>query len=264
MKIFFKILLCLFFTAALGQELTLPVKFLSETPAVSARFMGTDTFGWQYTIENNELRKMKDRKSVGYKAVSLGEIHSVDLQNPLQLVVFYRKFNTVVLLDNQLNETARINFSDLPEPLIAEAVGLAAQNRLWVYDVTRQQIGLYNPSGKDFKTVTPPFNEIIKNYHTDYNYFYWIDTKYNFYAVNLFGSVSFLGTVPPYDRIQILSSTQMLLQAAGELFLYNPAKTSLAKIGLAEKSFAGFYYKDQFLSIFTNTEINQYQITLPK
>jgi hypothetical protein len=31
-------------------------------------------------------------------------------QNPLNIVLFYENFNVVILLDNQLNETQKINF----------------------------------------------------------------------------------------------------------------------------------------------------------
>lgn len=39
-----------------------------------------------------------------YKNLSLGKITKIDLQNPLKIVLFYEGFNSVILLDNQLNE----------------------------------------------------------------------------------------------------------------------------------------------------------------
>ena len=254
------VLICWNITPA--QEI--PVKLLSNSKTPMERFLGMDAFGWEYSIANSELRKQKDGRMLKYRNVSLGEIYKADLQNPLQIILFYRKFNSVILLDNQLNETSRINFSDLPQPLIAEAVGLASQNRLWVYDITTQQLGLYDLAQGSFKTITPPFTGTIKYYYNDYNYFYWIDSTNTCFMVNLFGNVGTLGTVPDYDKVQIVSSNELIVQKNNRLFFYNLEKQSQTAIAIPEKSFRGFHYAAQILSIFTDSEINTYQITLSK
>lgn len=259
------LLLFIFLVPATAQELTLPVKLLTSTKTETQRYVGTDVFGWHYTITDDEFKKQQNTQTVKYKNVALGEIYRVDLQNPLQIVLFYRKFNTVVLLDNQLNETAVFNFSTLPErELIAEAAGLASQNRLWVYDVTTQQIGLYDTGKGTFRTLTPPFNDSIVYYQSDYNYFYWIDTTGKCFAVNLFGSVSFLGNAPAFDEVQLLDNGQLLYSKDNYLYLYNLEQQTTRRIEIAEKTFAGFYCKDQILFIFTNSEIIQYKITTTK
>ncbi|AWH84995.1 hypothetical protein HYN59_07590 [Flavobacterium album] len=252
----------LLFAAATAQEVAIPAKFLSSAKSGPERYIGSDTYGWQYTVLDNEFRKEKDGRMLKYKALSLGEIYRADLQNPLQIILFYRKFNTVVLLDNQMNETSRINFSNIQEPLIAEAVGLASQNRLWIYDVTTQQIGLYNLAQGTFRTLTPPFTDGIKYYHNDYNYFYWVDTANRCYAVNLFGKVSTLGTLPDYDQIQIVSPTLILLAKDGVLYHFNTVSGVKAPIAVVEKSFESFYYAGEILSIFTNHGITYYQLIL--
>jgi len=247
--------------AAQAQEIGIPVKFMQSSKNPPQRYIGTDAFGWEYTIANNEFRKMKEGKFVKYQNVGLGEIYRVDIQNPLQIVLFYRKFNSVVLLDNQLNQTATINFSALPAELIAEAASLASQNRLWIYDITTQQIGLYDPLRNNFRTLTPPFNDGIKYYQSDYNYFYWIDSAGKCFMVNLFGKVTALGKVPAFEQAQILSATQILYSKDNNLYLYDlPTKTQKF-IQINEKSFTSFYYASQILSIFTESEIIQYKIT---
>ncbi|NDI97753.1 hypothetical protein GWA97_01510 [Flavobacterium sp. LaA7.5] len=248
----------------LAQEKTIPAKLLSKTPITTARYIGTDAFGWKYTIQNNVFKKEKDGRSVKYNSVSLGDIYRVDLQNPLQVVLFYKNFNTAVLLDSQLNETTRINFSELQQPLLAEAVGLASQNRLWVYDTNTQQVGLYDTATNTFKALTPPFNKTLQYYQSGYNYFYWADDVNNLYAVNPFGKVNFLGKLPDFKKIQLVNDKQVLLEKDMILYLYNPENTSLKKIAIVEKTFENFYYSAQILSIFTNNEIIQYNVTLPE
>jgi hypothetical protein len=255
------LLFLIYCAVATAQEIGIPVKLLSSVKSLPQRYAGSDAFGWEYTIADNEFRKAKDGKILKYKNVALGEIYRADLQSPLQLVLFYRRFNTVVLLDNQLNQTAVINFSELPTGLIAEAAGLASQNRLWLYDVTTQQIGLYDPMRNNFRTLTPPFNDGIKYYQSDYNYFYWIDNTGKCFELNLFGKVRSLGTVPNFSQAMFVSPALVLYTQDNILYVYDLLTLNSKRVTIAEKSFTSFYYASQILSIFTESEIIQYNIT---
>jgi len=257
-------LLFLCFTAAFSQEALLPVRILATPKEKPERFVGTDVFGWEYVIADNEFRKQKDGRVVKYKNLALGDIYKADLQNPLQIVLFYRKFNTVVLLDNQLNATSIIVFNELPKPILAEAVGLASQNRLWIYDVNTQQLGLYDPQRNAFRALTPPFNDTITWYQSDYNYFYWTDTTGKCFALNLFGTVTQLGSVPKFDAAQLLSPAVLLLQKDNTLCQYALDTQKQTPVAIVEKTFGAFYYTDGILSIFTDSEFIQYKISLPR
>lgn len=248
---------------AFSQQQSIIPFFSNSEKWETGQYIGKDNFGNFYSINQNEFKKTSPNQVYFYKNVSLGKIHQVDLQNPLQLVLFYKQFTTAVLLDNQLNETARINFSELQTPLNPEAVSLASQNRLWVYDMLTQKLGLFDIQKSTFQSITPSFKENVKFYQSDYNYFYWIDTKQNLYVSNLFGKVNFLGHVPDYSQLQVVSPKQILMKIDNGLFLYNLEDESLSPIQLNEKSFSHFSFKDQILSIFTENEISQYKITLP-
>lgn len=249
---------------ALCQEALLPVRIMATPKAAAERFEGTDAFGWEYVIADNEFRKQKDGRTLKYKNVALGDIYRADLQNPLQIVLFYKKFNAVVLLDNQMNVTNVINFNELVQPVLAEAVGLASQNRLWVYDLNTQQTGLFDTAKNTFRTLTPPNNDGIKWYQNDYNYFYWADNNSNLFVINLFGKVNILGALPAFDAAQLVSSEIILLQKGNNLYQYELATQKSTPLAIVEKTFGAFYYKDGILSIFTNSEIIQYKISLPR
>jgi len=264
MKHVLSVALLFFCTAIAAQELTIPVRFKSKTESTPYRYVGSDAFGWQYMLAENTFRKQMGNVHIEYQSLSLGNVYKADIQNPLQIVLFYRQFNTVVLLDNQLNETRRINFSDMPDPLITEAVGLASQNRLWIFDANTQQLGLYDLARAAFRPVTPPFTATITYYQSDYNYFYWIDSTGNCYVSNLFGNIQLLGTIPAYDQVQIVSSKLVLVKKDNTLLLYNMQTGTRTAIDILEKSFTGFHYSPQILSIFTENELNQYEIILPE
>lgn len=255
----------LFFVSFAGfaQHPAMSPLFFKSEKWETGQFVGQDNFGNAYSIYENEFRKIATNSIIFYKNVSLGKIHQVDLQNPLQLVLFYKQFTTAVLLDNQLNETTKINFSELNIALNPEAVSLASQNRLWLYDMLSQKLGLFDILKNTFQPITQSFDQNLKFYQSDYNYFYWADTKQNLYVSNLFGKVNFLGVIPDFDQIQVISSTQILVKKDNELYSYNLENSQKTPVVINEKSFVSFSYKEQILSIFTSQEIYQYKIILP-
>lgn len=226
-------------------------------------FLGYDSFGFYYTIKNNVFSKVNKSETLEYKNISLGKITKVDLQNPLNIVLFYENFNTIVTLDNQLNETQKVNFSENPIPIVATGIGIASQNQLWVYNSMNQQLGLYDYLSATYKTISVPFTETIKYYYSDFNLFYWIDNKNNWHTCDLFGKIKSKGTIPDFDSIIIINEKQFMYSKNAILILQDIEKDKKTEIEISEKTFKKFYYKDQILSIFTSTGITNYKITIP-
>ncbi|OXG09542.1 hypothetical protein BC749_1011020 [Flavobacterium araucananum] len=229
-------------------------------------FLGYDSFGYSYQIKNNVFSKIKGKEIFEYKNVSLGNITKVDLQNPLKIVLFYEDFNVAILLDNQLNKISEINFSLNNTPIVVSAIGMSTQNQLWIYNTLNQQIGLFDYLKNEYKTVSTPFIETIKYYQTDFNSFYWIDKKNNWFSCDIFGKVTALGKVSDFDSIEIINNHQYIFSKANLLYFKDIASTNsnaLSQIEILENSFDKFCYKDQILSIFTAKEITNYKIVTP-
>ncbi|WP_316635283.1 hypothetical protein [uncultured Flavobacterium sp.] len=229
-------------------------------------FLGYDSFGYSYQIKNNVFSKIKGKEIFEYKNVSLGKITKVDLQNPLKIVLFYEDFNTVILLDNQLNKMTEINFSLSNTPIVVSAIGMSTQNQLWIYNTLNQQIGLFDYLKNEYKTVSTPLTEPIKFYQTDFNTFYWIDKKNNWFSCDIFGKITALGKIPDFDKIEIINPHQYIFSKANLLYFNNISKSNqdaISEIKILEKSFDKFCYKDQILSIFTSTDITNYKIVTP-
>ena len=226
-------------------------------------FIGYDSFGFYYTLQDDVVSKIRNSQTVEYKNISLGKITKVDLQNPLKIVLFYENFNTIVTLDNQLNETQKINLSENTFPIVATAAGLAAQNQFWIYNSLNQQLGLYDYLNQNYKTISVPFTENIKYYTSDFNQFHWIDSKNDWYQCDIFGQIKSLGPVIDFDSIVILDERQYLYSKDGNLTLVNVKNMQKIELEISEKTFTKFYYKDQILSIFTKGGITNYKITIP-
>lgn len=263
MKKILLFLLLLLSPIALSQEkkrLTTPI-FFKEIDADI--FLGYDAFGFYYAIKDNVFSKTKDEKTWSYKNISLGKITKVDLENPLNIVLFYENFNTIVTLDNQLNETQKINFSENPVPIVVLATGMASQNRFWIYNNLTQQIGLFDYLKNNYMVLTQSLKGNLKFYSSDFNYFQWIDEHRNWYSCDIFGKITALGTVADFNQFQILNQQSLLFLKEEQLYLQDFKNNFVCPIENVEKSIKSFSYKDEILSIFTTRGITNYKIILP-
>ncbi|WP_396148902.1 hypothetical protein [Flavobacterium sp.] len=254
----------LFVATAFSQEKKITPILLSTQQLVADEFITMDSFGYLYYVKGNVFYKQKENELFQYKNLSLGKIKRVDLQNPLKIVLFYEGFNSVVTLDNQLNETASINFSKIQNnPIVTSAVGLASQNRLWIFNSLQMQLGLYDFNKQVFQPLSQPFQKPIEFYQTDYNQFYWIDSNGLVSYCDVFGKISTLGKIPEFDSAQIISNQLIVYQSGNQLYYHYFKDNNSSLINLGEKIVEKFRVKDQFLFIFTNNEISTYQISLP-
>ena len=255
-----------FVSAGFSQTQKLKASSVFQFSIDVDEFLGYDAFGFGYQIKNNVFSKIKGSEVFEYKNVSLGNITKVDLQNPLKIVLFYEDFNTVILLDNQLNKITEINFSQNSIPIVVTGIGMSTQNQLWIYNALNQQIGLFDYLKNEYKTVSTPLTETTTYYQTDFNTFYWIDKKNNWFSCDIFGKTTSLGKVPDFDEIEIINNNQYIFSKGNVLYFKESSGTKsdvIYEIEILEKSFNKFYYKDQILSIFTAKEITNYKIVIP-
>ncbi|WP_333808867.1 hypothetical protein [Flavobacterium sp.] len=244
-----------------SQEV-LSVKKIETIECECDTFLGFDNQQNSYSIKNNVLLK-KSSKLFQYTNLSLGKITKVDFQNPLQIVVFYKNFNTVVLLDNQLNEIKKIDFNLKSTPVTLEAVALSSQNQIWIFDSISSKIGLYNVNTETVKWISTMLENPVTYYESDYTHFYWIDKNLNLYRISIYGTIEKLGLLKKFDAIQLTKNGNYIYESDEELYYYEAKSKSSSKIAIDEKIISKFFFRDGILSIFTQNEITNYKIILP-
>jgi hypothetical protein len=96
-----------------------------------------DNLGNIYVINGeNQLKKISprgDSLAVFNDVRRYGKIGSIDVTNPLKILVYYRDFTTIIELDRFLNIINTIDLR-IQNILQAKAVGLAYDNNVWVFD----------------------------------------------------------------------------------------------------------------------------------
>jgi hypothetical protein len=226
-------------------------------------FAGFDGFKNYYFVRNNILIKYFEGQTKEYQNLSLGKLTKVDITNPLKIVLFYENFNTVQLLDNQLNEIQKVDFNQIENPILTKCAGLSGQNKIWTLDTNSQQIGLYDLNSNTYKTLGNPLTNPVVLYYTDFNNFYWIDSKNNWFTTTIYGNTTSLGKAENMNALQVISNNNILYSNEMQLFVKNRISQNIITLEIVEKSFLNFYYKDQILSIFTNKGITNYKILIP-
>ncbi len=246
-----------------GQSKKLTIVKVDSTTLYATLFAGIDGLGYVYFIKNNIFYKQKEGETWQYQNVALGEITKIDIVNPLKIVLFYENFNSIVLLDNQLNEIQNLNFSTLIDGIIAHGIGKSTQNSIWVFNSSNQKLGLFNYETKIYTELNQPLKNNLLFYESDFNYFTWIDEKQMAFSMDIFGKVVEIGLIPVFDTFKMVEN-QGYFYSKNNIISFFDFKSNLNyAIEISEKSIKNFTYKDQILTIFTGEQIINYKIQLP-
>ena len=109
--------------------------FVKSIP-LTANFFTTDNLGNIYIVRNNIIEKYSNDGTIlkNYSNKNLGDITSVDASNSLKIMVFYKNFLQLILLDNTLSQNGN--------PISIEALGYnqvplvcsSHNNGFWLYN----------------------------------------------------------------------------------------------------------------------------------
>ncbi len=85
---------------------------------------------------NNQLKKLSpagDSIAIFNDVRSYGKVYSIDAGNPLKILLYYRDFGTILILDRLLNTRTTINLRK-QNIFQAKAICQSYDNAIWVYD----------------------------------------------------------------------------------------------------------------------------------
>ncbi|MBE9467212.1 MAG: hypothetical protein IMY72_02690 [Bacteroidetes bacterium] len=124
---------------------------------INNEYFTTDNLGNVYTINNKQLTKFdkEGTEICEYGNSYLGNITSVDVSNPLRILIFYKDFNQIVFLDNTLSTIgSAINLIDIDVDEATLVCG-SNQNGFIVLNSQTKKICKYD---KTLKLVYESFN----------------------------------------------------------------------------------------------------------
>lgn len=111
---------------------------------------------------SNQLKKLNaqgDSVAVYNDVKKFGKATYIDVSNPLRVLLYYKDFLTIVILDRLLNMRSVV---DLRKSNIIQvnAIGLSYDNNIWVYDEANSKLKKMDDQGRVL-LETPDFRQLF-------------------------------------------------------------------------------------------------------
>jgi hypothetical protein len=224
----------LFFAAMCTQAIGQNESFLLKEITVltdSAIDFTVDNLGNVYVLRpGQQIKKLNEQ----YDSVGLfndvrryGKLYAIDASNPLKVLLFYKDFNTIVVLDRFLNIR---NSIDLRQSGIFQVstVATSFDNNIWLYDELEGKIKKIDDNGAlllespDFRVVyevPPQLNSIV-----DHNrYLYAYDSSRGLLLMDYYGASKNLLAFKGWSQLQPMANGLVAINNNG-LIYYEPGK----------------------------------------
>jgi hypothetical protein len=176
-----------------------------------------DNLGNIYVLSrDNQLKKLSpsgDSLAVFNDVRRFGKVSTVDVTNPLKIVVYYREFTMIIELDRFLNIVNTIDLRKL-NILQAKAVGLAYDNNVWVYDELDAKLKRIGDDGSlvdqttDFRQLfdSTPDPSILRDQG---GFVYLYDTARGVYIFDHYGGLKNHIALPGWKDFDVLDKNML-------------------------------------------------------
>ena len=187
---------------------------------------------------------------------NFGKLHSIDVSNPLKLLLFYKDYSTVVVLDRFLANLATM---DLRKYSILQpgAIGLSYDNNVWVFDEYDNKLKKVNEQGtllQETSDLRTAINQGISPQKVldDNGLVYLADTASGIFVFDSYGS--FKRKIPLVNWHSIAVSRNHIISSYNEVItIYNPVTfvQTQKKHPSFEPYLHSFVTSDKFVSFST-------------
>jgi len=199
--------------------------------------VAVDNIGNIFLINpNNQLKKTNEKSdSLGVfnDIKRYGNIHSVDVSNPLKVLVFYKDFATVVVLDRLLNTR---NTIDLRQSNIIQASAIAQSydNNVWVYDELDNKIKKVDDNGRvlsqsvDFRML---FDDVpVPTHMIDMNgLLYLYNPQYGWLTFDYYGALKNKYPFAAWKDVQVFDKT-LIGRDSSYFYAYDFSQIKFARV----------------------------------
>jgi len=249
--------LIVFFNSFLAHNQIILNKIDSIKTNDSYQLISVDSLGELYFLEDDNLRKGED---YFFSDSSLGPITKVDFYNNFKLKVWYQDFNTLVILDNYLNEITRVQFNKASPVFEISDISSANENYVWVYDESEMKIKKFDFFKRVFTdNVQTKIEGDLIDMKSNYNYLWVLTDKY-FYKINYNGLIILKNeNQMGYFKIGFHKNDVLLSNTTGLFHLKNDEEL-FTKINLEKLFIKDFYVINETLYIYDKDHLNKFLI----
>lgn len=232
--------------------------FIKKTPLKADKLIAIDNFGSTYFIKKNVFHKETIKKAITYNNIQLGNLESANTFNPLKINLFYKDFNTVIILDNRLAEIFKIDFNTVSEYKNVSHISTGHDNTIWIFNQDVQQLELYDYKKKATRNHTLPVQTNVLDLKSNYNTCFLLTKKY-LYVYNYFGSLLKKMKNTGYTSL-IENNGNILLKKENMLYYLKNNTEKPIPVLTPNLLINQFFVTNETLYIYNNETLNQFQI----
>lgn len=252
--------LSLLFSIALFSQERITVEFIGAIPLKVDQLTQIDNFGTIFYTVGNTFHKKEPSEDFNYSNVQLGLITSAHAFNPLKINLFYKHFNSVVILDNRLSEIVKIDFNGIQPYKNVSHISTGYDNTVWIFNQDTQQLELFDYKTNKVRATTMPVESIVLDLKSNYNYS-WLLTEKFLYTYNYFGSTIAKIKNNQFRHIAEDNGNVIIQTNEGLLFLGKDTN-QLIPIELPELLIKQFLVTNESLYIYTDDTLHHFQLKI--
>ncbi|MGY0393432.1 hypothetical protein ACW5R3_12850 [Bizionia sp. KMM 8389] len=256
-QLLLRLLLTLTALPVLAQD-SIPTLYKGKVALEVETIIGLDNFDTRYYISNNVLYKTTANQTINYSNVQLGKITSVDIFNPLKTLVFYKDFNTAIILDNRLAEILRIDFNTVQPYKNVAFVSLGNDNTIWIFNTDNQQLELYDYKNKTVRATTLPVVSNTLSVTSNYNYV-WMLTENFIYKYSYFGSLIYKVENTGFTQL-VKYKDNIILKKKNSLYQLTDKTQEIRAISLPDLLINQFLLTGETLYIYDLKILHEFQL----
>ena len=211
-----------------------PTPFILEK-TIAGRFVDfqADPLGNVYLLdEQNQLKKLNSRgDSMGVfnEVRRYGKLTSIDASNPLKVLLYYRNFSTIVVLDRFMGV---VNTIDLRKAGVfrVKAIAQSYDNQIWVFDEQENKLKKVDEAGNTL-TASVDFRMLFDEVPTPLQivdqegYVYLYDSAKGVYVFDIYGAFKAKLTYPAMSGFSVIGKTIIGIRE-GHLLFYTTGTLS--------------------------------------
>lgn len=195
-----------------------------------------DNLGKLYLVGARQQIKKLDNNydSVGIfnELRRFGPLHSIDVSNPLKVLLYYKEFSTIQILDRFLNVRTTLDLRNTGI-LQATAITQSYDNNIWLFDELDGKVKKIDEAGRmllespDFRVVFDSPPQLIKL--EDHNKFlYGYDASLGLLVMDYFGAYKNLIAFKGWNNLHGISQGIVASDSAG-LVYYKPGSIEVKR-----------------------------------
>lgn len=256
---FWPVFIFLFSLCSFGQ-IEIKTDLVATSQLKADRFVSADNFGTVYSVTNNTFYKTFNNKSLNYSNIQLGSISSIDNFNPLKMNLFYKDFNTVLILDNRLAEVSKIDFNAMEHYKNVTHVSTGSDNTIWLFNQDTQRLELYDYRINKTRAQTLPISSKILEITSNYNSC-WVLTESHLLEYNYTGSLLRKAENRNFTSF-VQNNNKIVLRFENKLYLFDENLNDFKLILIPNLLINQFFATNEIVYIYAENKLYQYQFKI--